>query len=281
LAGDLLPDEIAIVDQSEIPNSRLQALAETQAVIRYFHSATRGLSSARNEAVRLARHDILIFLDDDMWVSRDWARVMTAKQVALGPDAVLSGRVLPSPEGAPGSVCPSTIEDATPATYRKGSALHVLYSGNMCMYRSMFQRVGTFDERLGPGQFLAAAEDNDYCIRIFGCSGFIEYFPDAVVYHRGWRSSLAGLGWAYGRGQGGFYAKHMLKDHSIASQLARQVVRRTRRVLKALGTKATRQHLAPDLAYLCGLAIGLLAWAVVIGRRPGPESSVVAQVIRP
>jgi GT2 family glycosyltransferase len=75
----------------------------------------------------------------------------------------------------------------------------------------VFDKVGLFDERLGPGTSFPAAEDNDLGYRLLEQGYCICYVPEAVVYHRAWRSERESLSleWRYGVGRGAYYAKHM------------------------------------------------------------------------
>ena len=87
----------------------------------------------------------------------------------------------------------------------------VLYSGNMALYRTAIDEVGNFDECLGPGTHFPAAEDNDLGFRLLEAGYCIRYVPEAILYHHAWRSQsqVLQLRWAYARGQGAFYAKHL------------------------------------------------------------------------
>jgi GT2 family glycosyltransferase len=121
--------------------------------------------------------------------------------------------------------------------------------------------VGGFDERLGPGTAFPAAEDNDLGFRLLEAGYRIAYVPEAVVYHRAWRSrreSLALRG-RYGRGQGAFYAKHLrLRDRHMLRRMAKDLVVAARSLLKMMVFQP--YVAAGELVYMLGLIIGAACW---------------------
>jgi cobaltochelatase CobN len=80
----------------------------------------------------------------------------------------------------------------------------------MAIRRETLREVGGWDERLGAGTSFPAAEDNDLGFRLLEAGYRIAYHPEAVAWHRAWRAErdYLPLRWAYGRGQGAYYAKH-------------------------------------------------------------------------
>jgi GT2 family glycosyltransferase len=141
----------------------------------------------------------------------------------------VTGQVLSGEPEARGDFAPSLKEEGQGAVYEGRAAANVLWTANMAMFRATVDRIGTFDERLGPGKkrFPGGGEDNDFCFRLLEAGDRVVYEPNAVVYHRPWRhqSDFIGVRWRYGRGQGGFYGKHMrVRDPYILRQLTRHVV---------------------------------------------------------
>src|SRR4051812_6158183 len=87
LAGDDLPAEIVIVDQGDEKHVELARLGITDGCdVRYLWCPSRGLSRARNEGAAAARHEILVYCDDDMWATPSWfgTVVRTLKQEGKG-----------------------------------------------------------------------------------------------------------------------------------------------------------------------------------------------------
>ena len=71
LAGDSLPAEIVVVDQSEVPDP---SFATTEPPVRYLHRPGVGLARARNVGFRAATRDVVALVDDDMTVDTAWLR---------------------------------------------------------------------------------------------------------------------------------------------------------------------------------------------------------------
>lgn len=267
LTGDTLPSEIVVVDQSHAPH---QALANWQGPVplRYLHSCSIGLSRARNEAIRAASGDLLVIIDDDMYVEKDWLRSLVAAQEQEGPGGVVTGRVLPDAAsdksaGARGGFVPALVTGIESARYRGRLPHDVLAGGNMASYRRTLEAVGGFDERLGAGSRFPAADDNDLGYRLLAYGYEIVYVPEAVVYHRAWRpkSEYLSLRWRYGRGKGAFYARHLWTSEGyMLGRMARDVGRR------ALGFPrrfARDPHgAAGDVVYTLGVLSGAVEWSL-------------------
>jgi GT2 family glycosyltransferase len=270
LEGLEVPAELIVVDQSDRANLALEALShgETRAHVRYTWTTTRGLSTALNHGIRSARHDVLLFTHDDVFVDREWYQALVDALLSAPAATVVTGRVLPAPapDGG-GRFVPSTKVETTPHSFTGRIWDDVLYPLNMAMHRQTFERVGPFDERLGPGTPYPAAEDNDYGYRLLEAGGRIQYVPAAVVHHRAWRDDLISLRWAYGLGQGGFYAKHFRVDDLY---IARRAVRELRRY----GALTARCALRGDsrargyAVSAAALMMGMTRWAFTYRLKP-------------
>jgi GT2 family glycosyltransferase len=264
LAGETLPAELVIVDQSRAPHLWLKDLGEVQGCrITYRWSHSVGLCRARNEGIAAARHDLLAFTDDDMVVPPTWLKALLETQHAAGPDTVVTGQVLPAPTETPGGFVPALQVGDHTVTYRGRPGTDVLAAGNMAMYRSLYQRVGPFDERLGAGAHFPAADDNDFGYRLLECGFAITYAPDAALYHRPWRAQQDYLRvrWAYGRGQGGFYAKHLSSHDSY--MLRRLLGYLARRVYLLPGRlRHERRRALGDVVNAFAVLVGVVGWSL-------------------
>jgi glycosyltransferase involved in cell wall biosynthesis len=216
LDGNELPAELIIIDQSDLPAPHLSDLAIGHLCeIRYHHIQPRGVSQARNTAIRMARENILIFTDDDMLAPANWFGCLVRGLIKAGKNSVVTGQVAickdDSFRGTPTSI--TTLDK--PTVYIGRIEKDILFTNNMAAYRSIFNAVGGFDERIGPGTAFPAAEDNDLAFRLLEAGYKIFYDPEALIYHRAWRSDREYLKNQenYGYGQGAFYAKYFnLKD---------------------------------------------------------------------
>ncbi|NOH01794.1 MAG: glycosyltransferase family 2 protein [Chloroflexi bacterium] len=154
LRGSQLPAEMVIVDQSAEPNPDLPEMkTERPCEVRYLHSKTVGVSAGRNLGITSSRYDVLIFIDDDMFVASDWYDNLMRAVVHAGRSSVVTGRVLPGESEMPDQkTSPSTKADQEPAVYQGRIGRDVLYSGNMGAYRSVLKRWAFSTNGLGRGR---------------------------------------------------------------------------------------------------------------------------------
>jgi GT2 family glycosyltransferase len=262
LGAELVPDEILVVDQSAACDGAVERLAAREGrAIRHEHDSGVGVSRARNLGARLARHEVLLFIDDDVLVLHDWCRAIRSALAAAGNDAVVTGQLAATAPELPGAFAPSTTADMSARTYTEPVDVDVLYTGNVALRRSTLRAAGWFDPRLGPGSRYPAAEDNDLAHRLRVSGVRIVYEPGALVHHRAWRpaSELIPLRWRYGRGQGAFLAKHLTDPRgSTGRRLGSQLIRYGRRIAR-VGFERPGAA-GPDVAYLLGLISGAAQW---------------------
>jgi GT2 family glycosyltransferase len=270
LAGRDLPAEIVIIDQSATAGDlAIGGPLPSGCRVRHLTVATRGLSRARNEGVRVAESELIVFVDDDMLADAGWLRALV-EPLMSDADLVITGRVLPGPQEIPGGFVPALVQRPEPAEFRGRLDTDVLAGGNMAVRRSAFNTVGGFDPRLGAGSMCPAAEDNDLGFRLLEAGYRIRYVPEALLYHRSWRPAGAYLSvrYAYGLGKGGFYAKYMRVNtrhflRRLGADLCRRVIRACKRVL--------RPRLAVgEVVYTAGVFAGMSRW--VFRRRDGSDA---------
>jgi GT2 family glycosyltransferase len=269
LAGDEVADEIVVVDQSERAHPSLPDLRTDRGCrIRYIHTLRRGLSRGRNEGIAASTGDILAFIDDDVLVSRAWLGKIVGALRAAGSRAVVTGRVLAGEAEQQGGFAPSatTLEQRREQRieYRGRVGQDVLFPNSMAMWRTAFEEVGLFDERLGAGAHFPSSEDNDWGYRVLEAGYTIVYEPDVIAHHRAWRSPAAWvpLRWSYGRGQGAYFAKWMsLRDSYMTRRLWHDTVRHARRAKQEL--LQDRSKAAGDAVYAVAVVIGALEWLLI------------------
>jgi GT2 family glycosyltransferase len=270
LGGEDLPSELIIMDQSDEQDARLAGMGRVSGChVRYELTTTIGESPARNLGIRLARHEILTFTDDDVQVTPTWFGTLVRALLDANARTVVTGRVLASAEGDAASFAPSTKEDAAPAVYVGRIREDVLYPMSMAMYRSAIAEVGDFDVRLGAGARFPGGEDNDFSFRLLEAGYSIRYVPEALLYHRAWRAynQFVQLQWSYGRGQGAFLAKHLsLSDRYMLSRLRSELGERVWRSLR-YSLRRSRRETFGDLAYAAGLVTGAAQWLATQPKR--------------
>jgi glycosyltransferase involved in cell wall biosynthesis len=205
--------ELVVVDNGSTdstPEYVTGVAAASNIPIALLAEARPGLAAARNAGLRHARGSIVIFIDDDCEVHRDYLRDLE-RHYATGERLVIrGGRVeLGNPNDLPFTIKRSPTRARLTRDVHPGG---FVVGCNMTMHRDVAACIGHFDELLGAGAPLRAAEDTDYLIRAFQLNVLVEYVPDMTVFHHHGRSSrqdVERLHRNYSLGNGGLYVKHI------------------------------------------------------------------------
>lgn len=180
--------ELVVVDQTDGAAADLQDLARQRPdQVRYVHLEQKGLPNARNVGIRLARGDIVAFVDDDV----------------VPHDGFLPGHLAPYADAAVGGVAGRVLEAVPrPKTMARGGpvgrvrqfdgriargfdtqvALDVDHvpGGNMSFRRQVLLDIGGFDRRFGGTAHL---EETDVSLRVRARGWRLRFAPDAAVTH--------------------------------------------------------------------------------------------------
>jgi len=151
-----------------------------------------GKSAALNDAVRAAEGRILVFLDDDVTLDRRWLEA-SEKFFAQKTYQVGQGRIrLQSPDANDPQVQKLIHRFRTIPRVEYDESMdhvHSLTGANFAVLRDALERVGPFDERLGPGAS-GTSEDIELAQRFARAGISIGYMQEAIAYHRVDRSRL-------------------------------------------------------------------------------------------
>lgn len=145
-----------------------------------------GKCRAQNRAIPLARGSVLAFLDDDVEVTPGWLQGIL-DFFASFPHEVMQGSILMRDEDRKDPQLLKALEryrtiDFIDYGSPPGSDLRTLTGGNIAARREVFQRVGMFDERLGPGR-AGYSEDVEFAKRLLKAGMRIGYEPRVSVYN--------------------------------------------------------------------------------------------------
>lgn len=155
-----------------------------------FHEPNQGLSYARNCGIRESKGDIIIYVDDDALVNKEYLQtyadffVQNEKAVAAG------GPIVPQYETAePDWMSHYTRMLLTGALdlgpkereFPNGSFPG---GGNVAYRKSVFDHVGLFNVELGrKGNSLIGAEEKDLFDKMETLGMKFYYLPNAILYH--------------------------------------------------------------------------------------------------
>jgi glycosyltransferase involved in cell wall biosynthesis len=183
---DSITAELLIVDNGSTDNtaSVLMPATSTKFSLRVLQEDRQGKSSALNRGLSLAQGKILLIVDDDVVVHPLWL-IKHLESYSLSSFDAVQGRVLPGVDldGKPAD--PNKLREYNIPIIDYGDQIceiRGLTGTNISFKREVFERVGRFDTRLGPGA-AGFSEDSEYSIRIRQAGFKIGYTPDAVAYH--------------------------------------------------------------------------------------------------
>lgn len=196
--------EVVVVDNGSTDTTPQVLAAATGAHpgrLRAVREERPGLSAARNRAVREARADLLLFLDDDALPAAGW---LEAYLEAFGGSRVAAagGPVEPIFDGALPAWLDARFLPYLSAWDRGPGIVPLRYNelprgANMGFRRSAFAAYGDFLEQLGrKGDALRSCEEIELCLRLERGGEVILYLPAARVRHHvaTQRLSLAWMG---------------------------------------------------------------------------------------
>jgi GT2 family glycosyltransferase len=252
--------DLTIIDQST--NGETEAISRRvgghDGRIRYLRMGKSGLSRAYNLAIASTTGSIIVFTDDDCLVPSDWIdRIVTAFQEHRD-GALIYGQVLPAYPEEGGEALTPLLRIDKPERLDRANGFRVFGMGaNFAARRSLFERVGTFDEVLGGGGPLKSSQDFDLAYRAYRRNAAILLRPEVIVRHDGRREreDWPALLRAYGFGNGAFYSKHVrCRDPYAAWLAAKEFGLMSAKIVarRALGRRPA------EIDYLSGFLQGVL-----------------------
>jgi GT2 family glycosyltransferase len=190
LGQDRPPDEILVIDQTPQHEPATEAFLNqlaTEGTIRLIHQDMPSASRARNRGIMEATGDILLFLDDDILIEKDFVRAHLHNfhdpSVAAVTGAIWSerGQMLPLIHEPPAITQQQPLGwmQMPPNLAFRTEKILVL-SGNCSVRRSVAQHIGGFDENYGRYDYHA---DFDFGWRIHRAGGKILHEPRAGIHH--------------------------------------------------------------------------------------------------
>ncbi len=200
--------EVIIIDQSESDETERYISNVIDNRIVYRHVSFRGLSRARNEALKLARGEYICLMDDDAYYDD---RYLERAYANCDPNKVLSGYIY------------DTMKQTDFVSYRDKFEKHKMQireimrtcpSAALIIPRGLIDKCGFFDERFGVGAEFGSGEETDLLLRGIKRGFVIEYIPDMTLKHpvpikEGIVESVAKRA-KYFEGLGALYKKHLI-----------------------------------------------------------------------
>jgi len=184
--------EIIIIDQSDIISKELMHFVEKYQQIKYFHIDEKGSPNAKNVGAKLAKGDILLFLDDDVEISAKKFLNFHLENFENKDIAVVAGRVLQNGDRPLnkvkevgrykffGLIGRSDFN----ADFRSENIDYAL-AGNQSIRKSVFMSVGGFSKIFKGNAYF---EETDFGLRIKKAGYRIVFDPRAKLKHLQYQS---------------------------------------------------------------------------------------------
>lgn len=172
----------------------------------------QGAGHARNAGLRHATGELIATIDDDIIPDINFLVQVRDEFERLNCRGVIGGRIeLWNPKDLPFALQRGDVEKKLTVLDHPGG---FIAGGNLALHRDVLERVGGFDQRLGPGTPLYAADDTDFFYRALKAGCEVRYSPNIVAFHNHGRSTeqqIIKLFRGYFISNGAFFMKHILR----------------------------------------------------------------------
>lgn len=202
--------EIIIIDQSDdkVTKDLVKKVGDPRII--YKHVAYKGLSRARNDALRVASGEYFCLIDDDAYY--DYKYLEIARE-HIEEKTVLSGYIFDNITVGPFA---GYKDDYNHKTLPMRMIIRTCPSAALVIPMSLVKEVGGFDEQLGVGSKYAACEETDLIVRGIAIGYQVKYVRELQLKHPFPIPETADKidyikGSSYYRGMGAFYKKHLDK----------------------------------------------------------------------
>ena len=186
--------EIVLVDNNCTDNTKGVCVAFAKAhrdvTFHYFVETEQGLSAARNKAIKEAKGDILVYIDDDALVDSWYLRTIAEYMSAHPEISAVGGPIIPLYE---------TAEPKWMTRFTKELLCGYLYfgdkertfpgerypgGGNAAYRAEVFKKVGLFNTALGrKGNGLMGSEEKDIFDKMKSQGMRFMYLPKMILHH--------------------------------------------------------------------------------------------------
>ncbi len=188
LALNPAPDEILVVDQTlehEEATRRFLKMAHQKGNIRWIHQGPPSLTAARNRAIAETKSDILIFIDDDVilpknFVAKHLHNYKNEKTQSVAGGVIQENKPIYPP--APRGGWPRVLDYHYFSVYnqKRTEGVATFMGCNHSVRTSVLKRLGGYDTHYIGSAF---REDTDMAVRIWKNGGLIIFDPEARLTH--------------------------------------------------------------------------------------------------
>lgn len=229
--------EIIIIDQSDNDETQCAVNKIEDCRIKYKRVSFKGLSKARNEALRMATGNYFCLIDDDANYDSEYLSIAAEN---IDSRTILSGHIY------------DTIKQGDFVGYKakynkKELPLRMIIrtcpSAGLVFPMNMIQENGLFDERFGIGGFYGSAEETDLILRALKYGYRVKYLTEMILRHPVpaiKKQITPQKRKTYAEGLGALFNKH--KEYKLLTLL--RIEHRLRLMAKILVFKGEKKELA-------------------------------------
>lgn len=215
--------ELIVVDNGDRATDAIRQIVQDFGAT-YVWEGVRGLSTARNRGILEVAGSIVAFVDDDVTVSEDWAKLLVNNfsdpQVTVVTGAVLAGDT-GTDVGAiwyrlyqPFLKARTILDVSSKLPFFPITAGLCGIAANMAFRKPFFYRHGFFDPSLGAGRLTPGGEEIDRFYAALTAGGKILFDPKMSVQHTflGSHFRLLRKVFCYAAGQSACLTKWFVRD---------------------------------------------------------------------
>ncbi|MDR6193338.1 glycosyltransferase family 2 protein [Siphonobacter sp. SORGH_AS_0500] len=177
--------EVIIVNNN--PNEKIENLDLqnfSKIIYRVFNINIPGLSKARNFGIKMSKGDILIFVDDDVVLDRNYIKIILEAFIATNAMCI-GGKVILNEKKIPEFLTSYFLRFIVPPDYPKCLSVknkpYYIIGSSMAFQKKVFDKYGFFNTKLGRcGENLLSGEDIEMIRRIEKSQVYIE--PLAISF---------------------------------------------------------------------------------------------------
>ena len=198
--------EILVIDQSK--NFETKNLCSNFKV-KYFHTEIKGLSKARNLGIKNSNGEYLLFLDDDIEVSKNYFFELHQMLSIYSQADAFTGKLINKNK----TTSYSRYQNKE-SMWIDVASFHMVLSSGTGIKKSYYDDIGPFDERLGLGEFYGGSEEADFILRGLKKGKKIFFNENLISFHPEEKSSFffsidrLKRGFSYGKGRGALLKKN-------------------------------------------------------------------------
>ena len=172
------PFEVVVVDDASADDTG--AVAGRLGATILVHEDARGPNAARNTGIRSNEAPLVAIVDDDVLAPPGWLRALVEGACRHRDAEAFGGPIRarfegPAPRGCGRELPPITTLDLG----ARDTETELVWSANMALRRSAFERVGPFDE-----SFIVGGDEEDWLRRLRSIGGKVVYLAAAGLEHR-------------------------------------------------------------------------------------------------